>query len=105
MKKYVVVGNPIDHSLSPEIHNYWFKKNKIDAIYEKVVPDINKIESIIKDIDKNDTVFYIDTGVASFLYSEEPDTTNSSVRIIDTDKNSIDIIKAGLDSDKLFNIK
>ena len=35
MKKYLVVGNPIEHSLSPDIHNYWFSKNKINASYEK----------------------------------------------------------------------
>ena len=35
MKKYLVVGNPIEHSLSPDIHNYWLSKNKINAIYEK----------------------------------------------------------------------
>ena len=35
MKKYLVIGNPIDHSLSPKLHNYWIKKNNIDAIYEK----------------------------------------------------------------------
>ena len=35
MKKYFVIGNPIDHSLSPEIHNYWIKKNKIEAKYDK----------------------------------------------------------------------
>ena len=35
MKKYLVVGDPIEHSLSPDIHNYWFSKNKINAIYEK----------------------------------------------------------------------
>ena len=35
MKKYLVIGNPIDHSLSPKLHNYWFKKNNINAIYEK----------------------------------------------------------------------
>ena len=35
MKKYLVVGNPVDHSLSPQLHNYWIKKNNIDAIYDK----------------------------------------------------------------------
>ena len=35
MKKYLVIGNPIDHSLSPQLHNYWIKENNIDAIYEK----------------------------------------------------------------------
>ena len=35
MKKYLVIGNPIKHSLSPLLHNHWIKKNRIDAIYEK----------------------------------------------------------------------
>ena len=35
MKKYFVIGNPIDHSLSPMLHNYWLKENNIDAIYDK----------------------------------------------------------------------
>ena len=35
MKKYLVIGNPIDHSLSPKLHNYWLKKYNIDGIYEK----------------------------------------------------------------------
>ena len=28
MKKFLVIGNPIDHSLSPKLHNYLDKKNK-----------------------------------------------------------------------------
>ena len=35
MKKFLVIGNPIKHSLSPKLHNYWFKQNNIDAVYEK----------------------------------------------------------------------
>tara|TARA_B100000579_G_C22682036_1_gene780759 strand:+ start:687 stop:800 length:114 start_codon:yes stop_codon:yes gene_type:complete len=35
MKKYLVIGNPIEHSLSPIIHNFWFKAHKEEAIYEK----------------------------------------------------------------------
>ena len=35
MKKYLVIGNPINHSLSPRLHNYWIKKNNINATYEK----------------------------------------------------------------------
>ena len=28
MKKYLVIGNPIEHSLSPRLHNYWLKKKQ-----------------------------------------------------------------------------
>ena len=35
MKKYLVIGNPISHSLSPKLQNYWIKNHNIDAIYEK----------------------------------------------------------------------
>ena len=27
IKKYLVIGNPIEHSLSPKLHNYWLKEN------------------------------------------------------------------------------
>ena len=36
MKKYLVVGNPVEHSLSPKLHNYWLSTNKIEAIYGKL---------------------------------------------------------------------
>ena len=35
MKKFLVIGNPIEHSLSPKLHNYWLKKNNIKATYDK----------------------------------------------------------------------
>ena len=35
MKKFLVIGKPIDHSLSHKLHNYWIKNNNIKAIYEK----------------------------------------------------------------------
>ena len=52
MKKYLVVGNPIEHSLSPDIHNYWFSKNKINASYEKRLiqtENIPEIMSLLRD--------------------------------------------------------
>ena len=50
MKKYFVIGNPIDHSLSPKLHNYWLKENKIDAIYDKKKIDEKDLETIILDV-------------------------------------------------------
>ena len=35
IKKYFVIGNPIDHSLSPKIQNQWIKENKSEE-YKKV---------------------------------------------------------------------
>ncbi len=41
-KKFGIIGNPIKHSLSPVLHEYWFKKYNIDAEY-----------SIIEALDKD----------------------------------------------------
>ena len=47
MKKYFVVGNPIDHSLSPQLHNYWLKKNNINGVYDKKKLDSNDLKDLI----------------------------------------------------------
>ena len=46
MRKYFVIGNPIKHSLSPKLHNYWLEQNKIHAVYEKIKLE-NEIEKFI----------------------------------------------------------
>ena len=53
MKKYLVIGNPIEHSLSPKLHNYWFKKKNIDAFYEKKEINENDIEEVINEVKKD----------------------------------------------------
>ena len=50
MKKYLVIGNPIDHSLSPKLHNYWIKNNNINAIYEKRKLNKDEIEGLISKV-------------------------------------------------------
>ena len=50
MKKYLVIGNPIEHSLSPRLHNHWIKKNNIDAIYDKKQLNEGDIEGIISEV-------------------------------------------------------
>ena len=47
MKNFLVIGNPIEHSLSPELHNYWIKKNNISAIYNKEKLDIEDLEKLV----------------------------------------------------------
>ena len=54
MKKFCVIGNPIDHSQSPKLHNFWFKKNKIEAIYEKKLLEEKEIPKLIESIRKSE---------------------------------------------------
>ena len=50
IKKFLVVGNPIEHSLSPKLHNYWMKKNKIDAVYESRFIENKELKKIISEL-------------------------------------------------------
>ncbi len=52
MKHFFVIGNPIEHSLSPILHNYWIKNNRIDAIYEKQKLNENQLGEFISQIRK-----------------------------------------------------
>jgi len=50
-KKFGIIGNPIKHSLSPVLHNYWFDKYSLDANYsiiEASEKDLSQIISKIK---------------------------------------------------------
>jgi len=55
MKKYFVIGNPINHSLSPKLHNYWLKENNIDAIYNKKKIDEKDLQTTILEIKEKKT--------------------------------------------------
>jgi shikimate dehydrogenase len=53
-KKYGIIGNPLSHSISPTIHNFWFKKYNINANYSLIKIKIDEIENIINKIKKGE---------------------------------------------------
>ncbi len=53
MKKYFVIGNPVNHSLSPKLHNHWLKENKIDAIYDKKKIKENDLKNVFSEFKEN----------------------------------------------------
>ena len=50
IKKYLIIGNPVSHSLSPKIHNYWFNQNKVNSVYEKKELVEKELPDIIQNI-------------------------------------------------------
>ena len=48
------MGNPIKHSLSPVLHNYWFKKYKIDANYSIIDVKESELKNVIEKIKNKD---------------------------------------------------
>ena len=50
MKKFLVIGKPIEHSLSPKLQNYWIKNHKLDAIYGKLEAHENDLLELCKNL-------------------------------------------------------
>ena len=48
--KFAIIGNPISHSLSPIMHNYWFNKYKINAEYELLETNEDEIQNVVNKI-------------------------------------------------------
>jgi shikimate dehydrogenase len=53
MKKFLVIGSPIEHSLSPELHNYWIRNNNINATYEKQKLNKDQLGQFISQVKDN----------------------------------------------------
>ena len=53
-RKYAIIGKPISHSLSPILHNYWFKKYRIEGEYNLLEIQEKEIESVIKKISEDE---------------------------------------------------
>ena len=49
-KLFAIIGSPVAHSLSPVLHNYWFKKYDIKAEYSLLDIKEKDIEIVIKKI-------------------------------------------------------
>jgi len=51
-KKFGIIGNPIKHSLSPVLHNYWFDKYSLDANYSIIEASEKDLIQIISKMKK-----------------------------------------------------
>ena len=48
MKNYLVIGNPIKHSQSPQLHNFWINQHNLDANYNKKLIDVSNLKEIVE---------------------------------------------------------
>ena len=70
-KSYGIIGNPIKHSLSPVLHNYWFKKYKIDANYSLIGSNDKDLPEIINRIKEgNKNVVNLANKATSLLFEK-----------------------------------
>ena len=54
MKKFLVIGNPVEHSLSPKLHNYWFNSYNLNGIYGKLEASVKDLPELCKSIKKGE---------------------------------------------------
>ena len=53
-KQYGIIGKPLTHSLSPTLHNFWFKKNNLRYSYSLIEIEKEEISGVINKIKTNE---------------------------------------------------
>ena len=87
MRHFAVIGSPIEHSLSPILHNWVFKSLHIRAEYQKIKVSINDIPDIIMKIREgkldgiNVTIPYKETVIP---YLDECDPLAEKIQAVNT---------------------
>ena len=49
-KQYGIIGKSLSYSLSPNLHNFWFKKNNLKANYSLIEIESEQIKDVIDKI-------------------------------------------------------
>lgn len=55
---YGIIGHPLDHSLSPAMHNAAFKALAVDAEYQKFVLDVEQLPDFFKSLKSADSTIF-----------------------------------------------
>lgn len=53
MRRACVIGWPIEHSRSPDIHNYWLEEYALDGSYDKVAVQPSEVEQFLNSLVAN----------------------------------------------------
>ena len=56
MKKLGVIGNPIKHSLTPELHTIFAREHGIDISYTKIESTIDSFNKDVEEFFQNDGI-------------------------------------------------
>ena len=122
MKKYLVVGNPINHSLSPLIHNLWIRENNIKSIYDSQKLNSQDLKKLILSIRegkisganitvpfKRDIISFLDklspeakdTQSVNTIYLKDNEITGHNTDVMGF-KKSIEDIKFNIEGKKIL---
>lgn len=95
MNLYGVFGNPIEHSLSPEIHNQFAKQTGYEISYEKLLAPLGSFKSSADDFIENGAMGFnvtVPFKIDAFNYASELTTNAQSAGAVNTIKVSKDKI-------------
>ena len=91
MYKIAILGNPIKHSLSPKIHNYWLKEMKINAKYTAIKTPIKNLEKTNKNLSNKG---YKEVNLTIPLKEEVLKYINSKNKIVDIKGELVEVIES-----------